>query len=179
MTKAFSLALGSKDEQEGAIIFGGLDTGKFTGTLKTLPIVAAEDSPDLVQRYWVNMTSLSLTPPSGKSKQYENTTMAVFLDSGATLTLLPTNLANLIAADFGADSTDANGFYPVDCSLNDLNGTLNFAFDGVTIRVPYNELVRELQTSFGTQCFLGISPSDDFILLGDTMLRSAYGEFEL
>ncbi|KAI1773646.1 acid protease [Hypoxylon cercidicola] len=177
-TKAFSLALGSKDEQEGVVIFGGLDTSKFTGPLQTLPIIAAKDSPDQVPRYWVNMTSLTLTPPSGKTKQYGNTTMAVFLDSGATLTLLPTKLANLIAADFGADATDSNGFYPVSCSLNDLPGTLNFAFDGVTIRVPYSEVVRELQTSFGTQCYLGISPSDDFVLLGDTMLRSAYAVFD-
>ncbi|KAI2609172.1 acid protease [Hypoxylon sp. NC1633] len=177
-TKAFSLALGSKDEQEGVVIFGGLDTGKFTGNLKTLPIIPPEEAPDQVPRYWVNMTSLTLTPPSGQRKQYENTTMAVFLDSGATLTLLPTNLANSIAADFGAEATDTNGFYPVACSLNDLPGTLDFAFDGVTIKVPYNELVRELQTSFGVQCFLGISPSDDFILLGDTMLRSAYAVFD-
>ncbi|OTA94664.1 hypothetical protein M434DRAFT_252702 [Hypoxylon sp. CO27-5] len=177
-TKAFSLALGSKDEQEGVVIFGGLDTGKFTGTLQTLPIIPAQESPDGVPRYWINMTSLSLTPPSGQTKQYEDTTMTVFLDSGATLTLLPTQLANSIAADFGADSTDANGFYPVDCSLNDLQGSLDFAFEGVTIKVPYNELVRELQTGFGTQCFLGISPSDDFLLLGDTMLRSAYAVFD-
>ncbi|KAI1456710.1 acid protease [Annulohypoxylon moriforme] len=177
-TKAFSLALGSKDEQEGVVIFGGLDTGKFTGTLQTLPIIPASQSPDKVPRYWVNMTSLSLTPPSGQNKVYENTTMAVFLDSGATLTLLPTKLANAIAADFGADATDANGFYPVDCSLNDLQGSLNFAFNGVMIKVPYNELVRELATGFGTQCFLGISPSDDFTLLGDTMLRSAYAVFD-
>jgi hypothetical protein len=101
--------------------------------------------------------------------------MAVFLDSGATLTLLPTALANSIAADFGADETDANGFYSVNCSFNGLPGTLDFAFPGVTIHVPYNEVVRELQTAFGVQCFLGISPSDDFVLLGDTMLRSAYG----
>ncbi|KAI1643870.1 acid protease [Daldinia loculata] len=177
-TKAFSLALGGKEEQEGVIIFGGLDTGKFTGTLQTLPIIPAEESPDKVPRYWVNMTSLSLTPPSGAKKEYVSNNMAVFLDSGATLTLLPTELANSIAADFGAEATDANGLYPVDCSLNDLPGTLNFAFDGVTIKVPYNEVVREVQNSFYTQCYLGIMASDDFILLGDTMLRSAYAVFD-
>lgn len=174
-TKAFSLALGSKDEQEGVVIFGGLDTGKFTGTLETLPIIPAKESPDQVPRYWVNMTSLGLNPPSGKKKQYTNTTLAVFLDSGATLTLLPTALANSIAADFGAKAMDANGFYPVDCALNNLPGTVDFAFGNVTIQVPYNEFIRELPTGFGTQCFLGISPNEDFVLLGDTMLRSAYG----
>ncbi|KAI5856795.1 acid protease [Durotheca rogersii] len=177
-TKAFSLALGGKDEREGVVIFGGMDTGKFTGTLQTLPIVPAAQSPDGVPRYWVNMTSLALTPPNGESKRYIDTTMAVFLDSGATLTLLPTDLANEIAMDFGAEATEANGFYQVSCALNDIPGTLDFAFDGVTIHVPYRELVREFQTSLGTQCFLGISPSDDFILLGDTMLRSAYAVFD-
>ncbi|KAH9883551.1 acid protease [Xylariomycetidae sp. FL2044] len=177
-TKAFSLALGGKTEQEGVVIFGGIDTGKFTGTLKTLPIIPADESPDGVRRYWVSMESLSLTPPSGKKKTYTNTSMAVFLDSGATLSLLPTSLANAIAADFGALELDLNGFYAVDCSLNDLPGTLNFEFAGVTIRVPYNEVIRELQGSFGTMCLLGISPSDDFVLLGDTMLRSAYAVFD-
>ncbi|TGJ88457.1 hypothetical protein E0Z10_g285 [Xylaria hypoxylon] len=176
-TKAFSLALGSKSEQEGVIIFGGLDTSKFSGTLETQPIIPAADSPDGVPRYWINMQSLSITPPSGQTKQYSNTSnMAVFLDSGATLTLLPTRLANAIAADFGAETTDSNGFYPVNCNLNDQPGTLDFAFADITIRVPYREVVREIQTTFGIQCYLGISPSEDFVLLGDTMLRSTYGK---
>lgn len=50
-TKAFSLALGGKEEQEGMIIFGGLDTGKFNDTFATLPIIPPEDSPDGVPRY--------------------------------------------------------------------------------------------------------------------------------
>lgn len=49
-TKAFSLALGSKSEQQGVIIFGGLDTSKFTGTLQTQPIIPARDAPDGVPR---------------------------------------------------------------------------------------------------------------------------------
>lgn len=178
-TKAFSLALGGKEEQEGVIIFGGLDTGKFSGTLTTLPIIPPGDSPDGVPRYWINMDHISLTPPSGNTKQYDNTTLAVFVDSGATLTLLPPATADMIAADFGADGVDATGMYPVDCALNDIPGTLDFAFNGVTIRVPYNELVREFQTSAGEFCYLGIGGHDEFVLLGDTMLRSTYGESEL
>jgi hypothetical protein len=177
-TKAFSLALGSKDEKEGVVIFGGLDTGKFSGTLQSQPIVPAAQSPDGVPRYWIQMNNMSMTPPSGNTKTYSNTSMDVFLDSGSTLTLLPTEVATSIAADFGADGVDSNGFYSVDCSLNALPGTVNFAFAGVTIRVPYSEFIRELQTGFGTQCYLGISPSDEFALLGDTMLRSTYAVFD-
>ncbi|KAI1811281.1 eukaryotic aspartyl protease [Poronia punctata] len=177
-TKAFSLALGSKDEQEGVIVFGGLDTSKFAGTLQTQPIIAAKHSPDGVQRYWIDMASLTLVPPSGEPVEYINTTMTVFLDSGSTLTLLPTELADTIAADFGAGPANELGFYTVDCDLNNQPGMLDFGFNGVTIHVPYRELVREVLTDAGVECFLGISPSTKFSLLGDTMLRSAYAVFD-
>lgn len=173
--KAFSVGLGSKNEEEGAIIFGGVDTSKFAGTLATLPIVPAQNSPDGVPRYWVSMNSLSLTPPNGATKTYANTSMDVFFDTGATLTLLPPALADAIGKDFGAESADPSGYYSVDCSLADMNGTVDFAFDGVTIRVPYDEFIR--QTTRGTEesCVLGITASTSFTLLGDTFLRSAYG----
>jgi hypothetical protein len=99
--------------------------------------------------------------------------MPVFLDSGSTMTLLPANLTRTIARDFGAESPDSNGFYMIDCSLTALNGTLDFAFNGVTVKVPYKELTREV-ASTPPSCFLGIMASDRFTLLGDTFLRSAY-----
>lgn len=173
--KAFSVGLGSKSEQEGAITFGGVDTSKFAGKLVTLPIVPAADSPDGVPRYWVSMDNVSLTPPNGDVKTYANTSMDVFFDTGATLTLLPTELADAIGKDFGAQQADISGYYNVDCSLNDLPGTVNFAFPGVEIKVPYNEFIRE--TSNG--CVLGITASDTFTLLGDTFMRSAYTVFDL
>ncbi|KAH8653710.1 aspartic peptidase domain-containing protein [Xylariales sp. PMI_506] len=178
-TKAFSVALGSKDEQEGVIIFGGLDTGKYAGNLQTLPIIPAADSPDGVPRYWVNMESMSISLPSGSNKTYDNSSMAVFLDTGSTLTMLPTALAADIAADFNAQGPDSNGFYLVDCDYNSQLGSVNFAFAGVTIQVPFSEIIREVATSFGTQCYMGISPSSEFVLLGDTMMRSAFAVFDL
>lgn len=176
-TKAFSLGLGSKDEQEGAIIFGGVDSSKFSGPLARLPIVPADQSPDGVARYWVGMNSISLTPPSRRTRTYQNSSMPVFLDSGATLTLLPAGLADNIASDFGSPGIDANGFYPVSCTLVNLNGTLDFDFDGVKIKVPYKEMIRELRTT-PPVCYLGIVPNSDFTLLGDTFLRSAYSTLE-
>ncbi|KAG8157138.1 hypothetical protein KVR01_013128 [Diaporthe batatas] len=178
--KAFSVALGSKDEGEGVIVFGGVDTSKFAGSLATLPIVPAADSPDGVPRYWVSMNNMSITPPSGNRKMYPNTTMDVFLDTGSTLTLLPQALCDSLGADFGSPGMDDSGFYPIDCSLADLPGTVDFDFNGVQIKVPYNEFIRSSAGSFGTEsCVLGITPSDSFTLLGDTFMRSAYAVFDL
>ncbi|KAL2160462.1 hypothetical protein VTH06DRAFT_1150 [Thermothelomyces fergusii] len=176
--KAYTLALGSKESQEGVIVFGGVDTSKFAGRLARLPVIPPEQSPDGVPRFWVEMKSLSITRPSGLNTVYDGGAMPVFLDSGSTMTLLPANLTMAIARDFGARAPDTNGFYRIDCALTALNGTLDFAFDGVTVKVPYKELTREVASN-PPSCFLGIVASDRFTLLGDTFLRSAYTVFDL
>lgn len=176
--KAYTLALGSKDEQEGVIVFGGIDTSKFAGPLAKLPVIPADMSPDMVPRFWVDMKSVSVTPPNKNNQVYANSSIPVFLDSGSTMTLLPPNLTAAIAKDFGVDAPDANGFFRLDCALTKVNGTLDFAFDGVTVRVPYKELIREVPST-PPACFLGITPSSSFALLGDTFLRSAYVVFDL
>ena len=141
-----------------------------------MPIIPAADSPDEVPRYWVQLEGIALSPPGEApgSGPYSGSRIPVFLDSGATLTLLPPDLAAAIASDFGAAGEDENGFYPVDCGLVEMEGSLDFAFEGVTVRVPYREMIRELRNP--PSCYLGIVPSEDFTLLGDTFLRSAYGE---
>ena len=172
-TKAFSVALGSKAEGGGVAVFGGVDTGKFRGKLTGLPII---NSPDGVSRYWVNLESISHSGGS-KKKKFAGSRMPVFFDTGATLTLLPETLVAAIARDLGADgATDDAGFYPVDCSLVDEQGSVDFSFDGVTVKVPYREIIREYNSGGSSSCYLGISSSDDYALLGDTFLRAAYGK---
>src|SRR5205807_91941 len=108
-----------------------------------------------------------LTPPSGHSRPYSGSSTPVFLDSGSTMTLLPPNLTAAIAKDFAAQPPDASGFLQIDCSLMNVNGSLDFAFEGVTVKVPYKELMRMIPSNPPT-CFLGIMPSEQFTLLGDT-----------
>ncbi|KAJ1337421.1 candidapepsin [Microdochium nivale] len=182
-TKAFSIALGSKNNQEGIVMFGGVDAGKFSGSLQTLPIIPASESPDGSSRYWVELSAINLSSPGSAEvaeKTYDGSRdIAAFLDSGTTMTLLPTALARSIAADFGGSEPDADGHFEVDCASASSNGTLDFAFDGVTIRVPRSEMIREYGTGEGDRtCYLGIGASEKYALLGDSMLRSAYGTHE-
>ncbi|CCC14432.1 unnamed protein product [Sordaria macrospora k-hell] len=112
--KAYTLALGSKSAKEGTIVFGGVDTSKFSGPLAKVPIISAAASPDGVPRFWVQMGGINLTPPSGEpTAKYEGSQIPAFLDSGSTMTILPPKLAGKIAKDFGSPAADANGFYQV------------------------------------------------------------------
>lgn len=178
-TKAFSVALGSKDEGGGVLVLGGVDTAKYGGHLARLPIIPADDSPDGVSRYWLAMDSISYTSSDSStkssSKTWDDSQMSVFVDTGSTMTLLPTDLANSMAADLGSKGLDSSGFYPVDCSILDTDATIDFAFGNLTIRVPLDEMVRSFNSGASQTCYLGFSPSDEFALLGDSFLRSAYG----
>jgi hypothetical protein len=178
-TRAFSIGLGSKLDGDGVMVFGGVDTAKFGGKLAALPIIPAAESPDKVARYWVQMVSMSMSSSGSRgARSWEGANdLPVFLDTGGTLTLLPSSLVEDIAADFDSPGLDDAGYYTIDCTFVDEDGTVDFEFDGVTIRVPFREVIRKFNNGGSPSCYLGIAPSDKFALLGDTFLRAAYGEF--
>ncbi|KAK1774781.1 aspartic peptidase domain-containing protein [Copromyces sp. CBS 386.78] len=131
--KAYTLALGSKSAKEGTIVFGGVDTSKFSGRLAKIPVIPAKESPDGVPRFWVHMNGISLTPPKGSGGTakyiYEGSQIPAFLDSGSTMTILPPKLASRIAKDFGSSpEPDGNGFFQVGCEYVGMNGTVDFEF---------------------------------------------------
>ncbi len=45
-SRAFSLDLRNNDADDGSIIFGGFDTGKYSGSFEKLPIIPASRAPD-------------------------------------------------------------------------------------------------------------------------------------
>jgi hypothetical protein len=45
-SRAFSLDLRGYESAEGSIIFGGIDTGKYYGSLEKCPIIPPAASPD-------------------------------------------------------------------------------------------------------------------------------------
>jgi hypothetical protein len=49
-SRALSLDIRTINSDRGAVIFGGLDTAKYSGRLQKLPIIPAESSPDGLTR---------------------------------------------------------------------------------------------------------------------------------
>ncbi|KAJ0123084.1 eukaryotic aspartyl protease [Diaporthe amygdali] len=174
-TKAFSVALGTSDTAGGNIIFGGVDTKKFSGSLATSTIQSPASGD--IQRYSTQMNSLTFKSGSTSNK-YSNSDLSVVLDTGSSLCLLPTAIVSDMAQDFNAQQ-DSSGLLVVDCDLQNTDGSLDFAFDGVTISVPFSQFI--LSAGSNT-CILGVqaveSNSGITALLGDTFLRSAYAVFD-
>lgn len=144
------------------------------------------------------MTSVGITKPGEAPKLYPPSSsnpqgQAVFLDSGGTLTGLPTPLFNAIVADFPGATLDSggSGLYIVDCAVASQTGTVDFGFGSTVIHVPYHEFIWFAGTNL---CVLGVSAQDDAPVLGgesqfvvstnmklltcgyvDSFLRAAYG----
>jgi hypothetical protein len=177
-SRAFSVALGSKDVSNGgAVIFGGVDTQKFSGKLfqfTNLPPQDEQGQPGM-WRYWIQLDSVGISKPGSSSSAYANSALPIVLDTGATMSYLPQSIINNLAKDFNAQVLD-DGTLAVPCSTATQSGTVDFTFGKLTIKVPYHEFIWEAAPG---QCFVGAAPvSGTTPILGDTFLRSAYVVFD-
>ena len=177
-SNAYSLWLNDLDASTGSILFGGVNTGQYSGSLETVPVIQTNG---YYSAFYIALTQIST---SGTSSSYSTTTATgALLDSGTSLTYLPNDLASGIYNAVGAQYSESSGYPIVDCKLQNSDATINFQFSSPTIKVPLNELVLVggVSRSSGAQvCFLGILPSGGATaLLGDTFLRSAYVVYDL
>ncbi|PMD22812.1 acid protease [Hyaloscypha hepaticicola] len=156
-TKAFSLYLNDLSSSTGNLLFGGIDTEKFTGTLQTLPLIPSTPNGTIVY-YGVALTAVSVVS-SDTTQTYNLTSNAsdgstvpeigVVMDSGSVFTYLPTATVQSMYNLLGAVQSPLASYYVfVDCSLlTPATGpvtTIDFQFTGPTgpiISVPLNEMV--------------------------------------
>jgi len=170
---AYSLWLNDLDANTGSVLFGGVDTEKFNGMLSSLPIIKENGQ---YREFIVALTALKVAGQSVVS-----TAIPVLLDSGSSLSYLPTNYAQAVFTIFNAKYSSQAGAAIVDCSYMNSQQTIDFTFSGITITVPMNEMVLVDGISRGKQvCILGISDAQGSTsVLGDTFLRSAYVVYDL
>jgi hypothetical protein len=181
-SNAYSLWLNDLDANTGNILFGGVDTDQFEGTLATLPI---QQSGGEYAEFLIALTAVSLGGTTIASDQ----NVAVLLDSGTSLTYLPNAITSAIYQAVGAQYDSSQGTAYVPCSFASNTTTLDYTFTSPTISVTMAELVLDiagadgqpLYFSNGEQaCVFGISPAGTSTsILGDTFLRSAYVVYDL
>ncbi|CAM1510670.1 Fc.00g010050.m01.CDS01 [Cosmosporella sp. VM-42] len=174
-SRAFALDIRSLDSERGSVVFGGIDTKKYTGPLEKRPIIDAANSPDGYTRYWIYLDGITVTQDDGTESPIfsEVNGQPVLLDSGYTISALPGPIfEKLVAAFPSAKPYPGSDMYEVDCSTSDLEGTVDFIFGETTINVPFNDFIWHQPEA--NLCLLGAFQDDEFPVLGDTFLRAAY-----
>ncbi|CAM1510190.1 Fc.00g005250.m01.CDS01 [Cosmosporella sp. VM-42] len=172
-SRAYSLALGSMDNSTGSLLFGGIDTRKFTGNLASLPVV---NSVDGNARLTIDYKSLSVESSNGSSS-LDIKNKNVLIDSGNTFTKLDAILTQEIWDVVGAELNKDVGYPLVDCSLREAPGGFTFGFEGVNVTVSFSDMIYEVDgiCAFGILKTVGHGQQ----VLGDSFMRSAYSVFDL
>lgn len=207
-TKAYSLYLNDRRSDQGNILFGGIDKDKFIGDLSILPIFMNKGQVEPIH-FEVEMQSVSLDlTKDGKTTKIistdpslSQTSTIAILDSGTTLSYLPKKITEQIHNKLRVYVDDMwTGLTFIDCKYLTSNPDLrlSFTFGDATISVPVWEIVLDLlgdiqselpfKMPFERACVFGIQSTDgfdedgfneDWALLGETFLRSAYVVYDL
>ena len=161
-SRAFSLDIRSIESKRGSVVFGGLDTKKFSGRLEKRPIIPAASSPDGWTRYWIYLDGITVSKGDGSTVQVfdKPNGQPVLVDSGYTVSALPKAIVDEILKAFpDVEMPTGNSTqYKVPCSTGDIKGHVNFKFGQTTINVPYSDFLwRQPQNGI---CVLGVMPDD-------------------
>lgn len=198
-SRAYSLYLNDRRSSSGTILFGGIDTDKFIGDLKVLPILKVGGSN--YTHFAVRMTSITADNDGTTTTALLGSSgMGAILDSGTTLSYVPDDVSvKLVKALNAYTDYKSTGLTFIDCGLLTSDLTITFVFGtaiaSATIVVPVHEMVLDMlqgleryfpdDLPFDDVCLFGIQSTDSFgtmattALLGDTFLRSAYVVYDL
>lgn len=159
----FGVYLGKASKNGGGeYLFGGSDSSKYTGTLKTVPVSKS-------QGYWgVTVSSLKVGTTS------VGTSFSGILDTGTTLLLLTESIAKKVAAQYGA-TDNGDGTFIISCDSSNFK-PLVFTLNGNTFNVPADSIIFEKD---GNTCFASFAYSSgmSFSILGDVFLKNNYVVF--
>ena len=190
--QAYSLLLGSQESGEGSVIFGGVDPSLYTGDLISVAMVPSPNEIANYTRSIVPLTDVSVTDLDGeRSLASTSLPIPVLLDSGATISFLPSDLMSSINAGLGVTVVQGNSYLP--CTRAHANITLDFRFggpSGALIKVPLTALMTPLAADKAEQqmyddgqnaCQLKLESSvpGRRVVLGDSFLRSGYFVYDL
>lgn len=188
-SQAYSLWLDDLNASTGSILFGGVDKSKYTGDLVAMPIIPNPQLSNDTYKVYTDMNViLSNITVTGIDNVFGiNDTSIVVLDSGTSLTYIPTGAWQVINNTLNSVYDNNTQNYYVDCALRDKDTTFTFTFggpDGPSIDVDVTEFIFPQQdnATIGDTtpaCQLTILPTTGDYLLGDTFLRSAYVVYDL
>jgi len=130
----FAFYLGDAEDDNSEVTFGGVNKNHYTGDITTLPLRR--------KAYWeVDLDSISF---GDATAPLDGT--GVILDTGTSLIVLPSTLAELLNKEMGAKK-GYNGQYTVECDKRASLPDLTFELSGYNFSITAYDYILEVQGS--------------------------------
>jgi len=163
----FAFYLGDTDDSSVAT-FGGVDTSHYTGKMVKIPLRR--------KAYWeVDLDAMTF---GDETAEFEGT--GAILDTGTSLIVLPTTIAELLNKEIGA-TKGFNGQYTIDCDKRSSLPDMSFTLSGFNFTIGPEDYILEAQGSC-ISTFTGLDfppPTGPLAILGDAFLRKWYSVYDL
>jgi saccharopepsin len=163
----FAFYLAHENDQSEAV-FGGFDKDKFEGKVTWIPLRR--------KAYWeVDLDAISF---GDETAELEST--GVILDTGTSLNVLPSSLAELLNKEMGA-TRGYNGQYSIDCAKKKDLPNITFDLAGNKFDMTPDDYILEISGSC-ISTFQGMdfpAPTGPLAILGDAFLRRWYSIYDL
>ncbi|XP_062949646.1 pepsin A-5 [Cynocephalus volans] len=164
----FSVYLSPDEESGSVVIFGGIDSSYYTGSLNWVPVS--------VEGYWqITVDSITM---NGETIACSDTCQAI-VDTGTSLLAGPTTPISNIQSYIGA-SENSDGEMVVSCSSIDELPDIIFTINDVQYPVPASAYILDTDGV----CISGFEGMDvstssgDLWILGDIFIRQYYTVFD-
>jgi hypothetical protein len=195
-SRLFSLYLNELSSY-GSILFGGVDTEKYTGNLTTLNLLPSGTEEKKVQLFALRLDQVITTNDDGTQETIiapKELQGAVWPDSGTATWNVPTDTYNKIVNMTGVKMSGSNAVIP--CSKISNKTSLTFTFSGngtnkAQLEVPLYSFFIPATLADGSgiakvdgeeACLLMVkpaAPNSPILLMGDPVMRSGYWVFDL
>lgn len=191
-TPAYSLYLDSLQATTGSLLFGAVDTSKFSEGLALIPFIKDQPSDPAPREFQITLDSIDF----GDSNALDVARLAL-LDSGTTLSYIPTTTYWTLFHSLGLYNTQDGPIASqsqIDKWKSD-GSAITYTFQGKKVNVPLTQLFiadtnddgsqQYVTTDDGTQeaayAWLVADAGSDQgqLILGDSFLRSAYVAYDL
>jgi saccharopepsin len=164
----FAFYLGDAEADDSEVTFGGVNKDHYEGKMYELPLKR--------KAYWeVDLDAISF---GDATAEMDGT--GVILDTGTSLIVLPSTIAELLNKEMGAKK-GYNGQYTVECEKRDTLPDMTFHLAGVPFNITAYDYILEVSGS----CISTFTPMDiappagPLAILGDAFLRKWYSVYDL
>ncbi|KAH0595284.1 hypothetical protein MHUMG1_07034 [Metarhizium humberi] len=165
--RVFSLEIG-----DSGVLVGGVNRKKFWGRLGKQKMTV---HPFHGKSYVISFNEVSATAEDGSKYSLSRSDEGIpaLLDTGTLLNIFPPSVFQPILKSFpGAKPLNKYSLYIVDCSLRDVNASIDLAFGKTTIKMPYSNFILSIEKP--DECVLGMKESQKHTVLGQVFMRGAY-----
>ncbi|KAM3472908.1 hypothetical protein MY8738_008645 [Beauveria namnaoensis] len=166
--RLFSLEIG-----DGGVLLRGVNRKKFWGRLGKQKMTV---HPYHGKSYVISFNEVSSTAKDGSKSSLSPSKQGIpaLIDTGSTTNYFPPSIYQEILKKFpDAKPIENYPLYRVNCSLRDVNASIDLAFGKTTITMPYSNFIHPPYEK-GDPCVLGMMESHEHTVLGQPFMRSAY-----